>query len=75
MDRPVRTVAKALSWQALGLITMTGITYAITGSVTEGGLIAGVGAITGMFSFILHERVWTRISWGRSAAYKAISPK
>ncbi|MGF1622469.1 MAG: DUF2061 domain-containing protein [Rhodomicrobiaceae bacterium] len=69
MDRPVRTVAKAISWQALGLITMTAITYAITGSVAEGGLIAVVGAITGMFSFILHERVWTRISWGRSAGY------
>jgi uncharacterized membrane protein len=69
MDRPLRTVVKAISWQALGLVSMTGITYAITGSVAEGGLIAVVGAITGMFSFILHERVWTRISWGRSAGY------
>lgn len=75
MDTPVRTVAKAISWQALGLITMTGITYGITGSVAEGGLIAAVGAMTGMFSFILHERVWTRISWGRSAGYNGRHPE
>ena len=60
-----RTIAKAVSWQALGLVVMTAITFAITRSVAQGGLVAIVGAAVGMVSYVLHERVWARISWGK----------
>jgi len=66
METPLRTIAKALSWQAMGLVVMTGITFAITGSFAEGGLVAMLGAATGMVSYIFHERMWAKISWGRT---------
>ncbi len=65
METTLRTIAKAVSWQALGLIVMTVITYAVTGSVAEGGLIATIGAITGMATYVLHEQAWAHVSWGR----------
>ena len=67
METTTRTVAKAVSWQAFGLIVMTAVAYAITGSVTEGGLVAVAGAVIGMATYIVHERLWARVSWGRSS--------
>ena len=65
MDRPVRSLAKAATWQIMGFVSMTAITYAITGSLTDGGLVALGGAIAGSASYMLHERVWARIRWGQ----------
>ena len=65
MDRPIRTLVKALTWQASGLVTMTGIGYLATGSVSAGGGIALASAVTGFVAFFLHERLWARVRWGR----------
>ena len=62
-----RTMAKALSWQASGLVVMTAVTYAVTGSVAEGGMVAAAGSAAGMVSYVIHERIWARIAWGRQA--------
>ena len=65
METTRRAIAKAVTWQLMGLVVMTAITYAITGSVAEGGLVAIVGAATGLATYVLHERVWSEIAWGR----------
>ncbi|PWR03269.1 hypothetical protein DKT77_07325 [Meridianimarinicoccus roseus] len=65
MESPKRTVVKALTWQALGLVVMTAIGFVVTGSVGAGGSIAVTGALSGLLFYVLHERVWARIGWGR----------
>lgn len=65
METTRRTIAKAVSWQTVGLFVMTAITYVVTGSVSDGGLIAVVGCTCGMVMYVLHERVWANIAWGR----------
>lgn len=65
METPKRTFAKSLTWQALGLLTGTFIGWLFTGSLTAGGGIALTGAATGVVFFVLHERVWLRVRWGR----------
>ncbi len=64
-ESTVRTIAKAVSWQALGLVVMTAIAFVITGSAAEGGLVAIAGAAVGMVSYVLHERLWAKVSWGK----------
>lgn len=66
METTKRTLAKAVTWQALGLIVMTLIGFVMTGSVAEGGAFAIITAVIGFLSFFVHERVWARIGWGRS---------
>lgn len=68
MDRPIRTLAKAITWQTMGLATMLAVTWAITGSLAEGGAVAGVGMIAGFAGYFLHERVWAMVGWGRAGA-------
>jgi len=68
MERPIRSIVKALTWQGLGLLSMTGITYLMTGSLLTGGAVALSGAASGAALYVLHERAWARIRWGLADA-------
>jgi uncharacterized membrane protein len=65
MERPIRTFAKAITWQIAGMIAMVAIGYAFTGSFAAGGGIALVSSVTGFLSYFLHERIWSSVNWGR----------
>lgn len=65
MESPTRTIAKAVSWQLLGLFSMTLIGYLFTGSVAAAGSLAIVTTVIGAVCYVLHERAWNRIAWGR----------
>lgn len=64
-ETPLRSVVKAVTWQALGLVVMTAISWLVTGSVAAGGAIALLGALTGTVTYVMHERLWARVPWGR----------
>lgn len=66
MDSTIRMVVKSVTWQALGLGTMTLIGYLFTGSVSQGGGIALFGAAMGLVTYFLHETLWARVGWGRT---------
>ncbi|MDZ7843082.1 MAG: DUF2061 domain-containing protein [Gammaproteobacteria bacterium] len=73
MESATRTIAKAVSWQLLGLCSMTLIGYLFTGSVAAAGSLAVVTTIFGAVCYVLHERAWNRISWGRCDPLRATS--
>lgn len=73
METPRRTIAKAVSWQLLGLVSMTLIGYLFTGSVAAAGSLAMVTTLCGAVCYVFHERAWNRISWGRINAIHASS--
>ena len=68
METTRRSIAKALSWQGIGLLLMTGIGYVFTGSIGQGGMLAIVSSAIGLLSYVLHERLWARVRWGRTHA-------
>ncbi|WP_107497398.1 DUF2061 domain-containing protein [Thalassobius sp. I31.1] len=65
MDTPKRTWTKAILWQTLGLFSMLVVGFLFTGSIAVGGAMAVVNALIGLAVYILFERAWNRISWGR----------
>ena len=65
MDTKQRLFAKALTWQGMGFVVMTGVGWLFTGSVSAGGGIALAGAVSGMAGYILHEAAWARVAWGQ----------
>lgn len=65
METRLRTLLKACSWQLLGLLTTGLLAYALTGSFAEAGGFAMVTAGTGLLCYILHERLWLAVRWGR----------
>ncbi|MBW3096718.1 DUF2061 domain-containing protein [Pseudohoeflea coraliihabitans] len=64
-ESPARTLVKALSWQALGVITTAALAWMFTGSITAGVSLALSSALSGTAFFFLHERLWQRVRWGR----------
>jgi len=64
METRRRTLVKALFWNALGLVTMSLVGLAMTGSVAIGGAIAVVNTVIGLTVYIVYERLWARVRWG-----------
>lgn len=65
MDSGRRTVLKAVLWNLLGLLTMSLVGLAMTGSAALGGALAMVNTAVGLVSYVIYERVWARVAWGR----------
>ncbi|MFA7434509.1 MAG: DUF2061 domain-containing protein [Gemmobacter sp.] len=59
-----RTLVKALLWQGIGLLSMTLIGWAMTGSVALGGSLAAINMALGFVTYVFYERFWARVRWG-----------
>tara|TARA_B110000503_G_C6776053_1_gene261346 strand:- start:96 stop:299 length:204 start_codon:yes stop_codon:yes gene_type:complete len=60
-----RSFTKAVVWNVIGLTVMLGVGFAFTGSIALGGAMAMINTAIGLCSYVLYERVWSRINWGR----------
>ena len=67
MDTSRRTITKAIIWNLIGLATMACVGFAATGSFAVGGVMALVNAALGLMMYVIYERVWNRVQWGRRA--------
>lgn len=65
MDSTPRTLVKAILWQVMGLAVMLAVGAIVTGSVRLGGTLAGLNMAIGLVSYVIYERAWNRIRWGR----------
>lgn len=65
METRARTLVKALLWNAIGLLMMSIVGLALAGSAAIGGIMAAVNTAIGLVSYVVYERVWSRINWGR----------
>ena len=66
METKRRTLVKAILWNMLGLATMSIVGLVMTGSAAIGGAIAVINTGVGLCAYVIYERVWTNIRWGRS---------
>ena len=65
METTRRTLLKTLTWQTMGIVTMTLLSLPHTGSFLQALTLALTASATGFVCFFLHELVWNRIGWGR----------
>jgi len=66
MDSRKRTILKAILWNLIGLASMALVGLATTGSVAVGGTIALINTAIGLVAYVLYERAWAQIGWGRT---------
>lgn len=67
METRARSIVKAIIWNMIGLMMMCLVGYVATGSLTVGGAMALVNAAIGLTCYVIYERVWAQVSWGRHA--------
>ncbi|MFD0799325.1 DUF2061 domain-containing protein [Maribacter chungangensis] len=64
-ERPIRSVAKAVSWRIIGTLDTLLISYLLTGEVVVAASIASIDFVTKMFLYFFHERIWNKVNWGK----------
>ena len=66
METRVRSIVKAVIWNIIGLSVMALVGLVVTGSLAVGGMMAVINTALGFVTYLIYERVWARIHWGRS---------
>jgi uncharacterized membrane protein len=64
-DTKRRSVAKAISWRAVGTFDTFLLSWLITGKARFAVAISLVEVVTKMTLYFFHERLWNRIKYGR----------
>jgi uncharacterized membrane protein len=67
METRTRSIVKAIIWNAIGLMMMCLGGFVATGSLKVGGAMALVNAAIGLTTYVIYERVWAQVRWGRHA--------
>ena len=64
-EKPIRSIAKALSWRIVGTLDTLLISYLLTGKIALAASIASIDFLTKMVLYFFHERLWNRVKWGK----------
>ena len=64
-ERPLRSIAKSISWRIIGTLDTILISWIITGKVKVALSIGLVELFTKMLLYFFHERIWNQIGWGK----------
>ena len=65
MNTIKRSLAKTVSWRAVGSIDTMVITYIVTGNWKFGLAVGSIEVISKIILYYIHERIWERIKWGK----------
>ena len=65
-DLQKRTIVKTLTWRITASLTTFIIAWILTGDLLIGVSIGSIEAITKIFLYYLHERIWNNIGWAKS---------
>ena len=63
-ERPVRSLAKAISWRITGSLDTVLLSWLFTQSVNTALAIGLTEVITKTFLYYMHERIWSRVPLG-----------
>ncbi|MBP2832413.1 DUF2061 domain-containing protein [Aquimarina sp. U1-2] len=64
-EKPLRSIAKAISWRIIGTLDTLVVSYLLTGEIVLATSIASIDFVTKMILYFFHERIWNRIKWGK----------
>ncbi|MCP5036332.1 MAG: DUF2061 domain-containing protein [Rhodobacteraceae bacterium] len=65
MDSTRRSWTKAILWNLIGFASMSVVGLIMTGSLSVGGGMALINTAMGFSLYLLYERLWARVRWGR----------
>lgn len=64
-EKPLRSIAKTVSWRMVGTLDTIGISWLLTGEADTALAIGSVELVTKMILYFGHERLWNKINFGR----------
>ncbi len=64
-ERWSRSFLKSVSWRIIGTLDTILISYVITGKIAFALSIGGIELVTKMILYVVHERLWNKVNWGK----------
>ena len=65
IEKPYRSLTKAVSWRVTGTLDTIVISFLVTGQIKLAISIGFIELFTKICLYYLHERVWEKIRFGR----------
>jgi uncharacterized membrane protein len=65
-ESSLRSLFKAVSWRVWGSIDTTVLAFLFTGNIKLSAAIGGTEVMTKIALYYLHERLWTRVGFGKN---------
>ncbi len=65
LESHARSLLKALTWRAGGLVVTVLVAWALTRRATLAASIGAADTVVKLLAFYVHERLWLRINFGR----------
>ncbi|MCX6908970.1 MAG: DUF2061 domain-containing protein [Verrucomicrobia bacterium] len=65
IEKPYRSIAKAISWRVTGTLDTVIISFLITGHLKMAISIGFIELFTKICLYYMHERIWNKVSFGR----------
>jgi uncharacterized membrane protein len=69
MDTNTRTLAKTVTYRLTTFVLTFVITFLLTGQQQMSAGLAVMSLTLGALTFIIHERLWTRVKWGNLGGF------
>tara|TARA_B100000767_G_C19733203_1_gene522700 strand:- start:984 stop:1190 length:207 start_codon:yes stop_codon:yes gene_type:complete len=66
VDTQKRTISKTITWRITASLTTFLIAWMLTGDLLIGASIGTIEAITKIFLYYFHERIWNNIRWEKN---------
>lgn len=64
-EKPLRSIAKAISWRIVGTTDTILISWLLTGEIKTAVAIGSIEVISKMVLYFGHERIWNKITFGK----------
>jgi uncharacterized membrane protein len=64
-EKPMRSIAKAISWRIVGTTDTILISWLLTGEIKTAVAIGSIEVISKMVLYFGHERIWNKITLGK----------
>ncbi|WP_373055518.1 DUF2061 domain-containing protein [Zunongwangia sp. H14] len=64
-EKPLRSIAKTISWRIVGTMDTVAISWILTGQIETALAIGSVELVTKMILYFGHERLWNMINFGK----------
>jgi uncharacterized membrane protein len=70
VEKPVRSLLKAISWRIIATLTTTLLVFIFTGNLVISVGVGGSEFLLKIFIYYAHERLWNLFHYGREQGSK-----
>jgi adenylylsulfate kinase len=65
MEKPIRSLMKAISWRIVATVTTMLLVFAFTGNWVLSGGVGFTELLLKIAIYYIHERIWNMLKFGR----------